>query len=102
MGGKSKAIIGGWHVALCACALIFGGLYLYLASSIAQDHFAFQEMTALIQELRDKNSLIKVQASQEQSLDKLEFASAELDLEAVRHISYIEVKDFSPLVFANE
>jgi len=102
MGGKSKTTIGAWHVVLCACALMFGGLYLYLASSIAQDHFAFKEMTAAIQELRDKNSSIKVQASQEQSLDKLELASAELDLEEVRHISYIEVKDFSPLVFANE
>ena len=102
MGGKSKATIGVWHVVLCACALMFGGLYLYLAGSIAQDHFAFKEMTALVQELRDKNSLIKVQASQEQSLDKLELASAALDLEEVRHILYIEVKDFSPLVFASD
>lgn len=81
---------------------MFGGVYLYLTSSIAQDHFAFEEMTAAIQELRDKNSFIRVQASQAQSLDKLELASAALDLEEVRHVSYIEVKDFSPLVFVND
>jgi len=102
MGGNTKSHISAIHIVLVATALLFGGLYLYLASSIAQDHFAFQEMSTAIQELRDKNSFIKVQASQEQSLDKLELASAALDLEEVAHISYIEVKDFSPLVLAND
>lgn len=102
MGGNTKSHISAIHIVLVITAFLLGGLYLYLASSIAQNHFAFKEMTAVVQELRDKNSLIRVQASQAQSLDKLESASAELDLEEVGHVSYIEVKDFSPLVFANE
>jgi len=102
MGGTNKSKINSAHLVLLTSVLILGALYLYLTSSIAQDHFAFQEMTTVMQELRDKHSFIKVQASHEQSLDKLELASAELDLEEVGHISYIEVKDFSPLVFATD
>lgn len=101
MGGKTQTKIGIGHVILFACVLILGGLYLYLVSSIAEDHFTFKAMTAEVQELRDANSLARVRASEEQSLDNLELASSVLDLEEAGHISYIEVKDSSVLVLSN-
>lgn len=102
MRGKTKTKIGIGHGIFFVCAFIFGGLFLYLTSSIAKDHFTLQAMTAQAEELRDKNSLVRVQASQKQSLDNLELASSALDLVEVKHISYIEVKDTSALVLLNE
>lgn len=102
MRGNAKTKIGIGHGIFFVCAFIFGGLFLYLTSSIAKDHFTLRAMTAEVEELRDKNSLARVQVSQVQSLDTLELRSSVLDLIEVKHISYIEVKDSSPLVFLNE
>ena len=96
MGGRRNKNI--FHIALLACAGVFAVFYLFGANSIAKEHYAVKDAEEYAQVLRDKNNILEVELAEANSLYNLEELSVSLALEKVKKVSYIEVKEVSPLV----
>ena len=106
MGGNRKS--ANWrrkanklHIALLACMFVLAGFYLFQASSIASDRFELESAKLRIDQIRDINNALEIEASEYASLRNLESLSSGLALEEVKYVSYIEVKSAFVFVLNN-
>lgn len=101
MGEKKKTKIGILHIFLLALIFVLLGFYFFGVNSILKDQFALKKTVQYANELKGRNENLRNLVYEIQSLDNLANLSRALDLEEVRHISYIEVGSRSPLALGN-
>lgn len=102
MGGKSKKRKSIFHIVLIACILALGAFYLFEVNSIAKERFELLGTKENLAEIQEKNTALEIGVSEAMARYNSESLSAALGLEEVRRISYIEIKDASPLVLRDK
>jgi hypothetical protein len=98
MGEKKKTKISVLHIVLLSSIFVLLGFYLFSVNSILKEQFTLKKTAKYADELKSKNENLKNLSYEAQSLDNLGILSRALDLEEVRHVSYIELPSGSAIV----